>query len=111
MLATATDSALLRLTELARLLGCCAESVRDWRQHGMVPRGGGERVKLRAVRVGSIFKTCLGWYREFQEALDSIAPPGPTPTQRKRQVEKDKEAWEAAAGEGYRGRQGRQDAL
>jgi hypothetical protein len=60
----------LSVAEAARRKGVARGTVWAWIKNGLIPRGGGERVKLRTKRVGARRKTRRRWLEDFQARLD-----------------------------------------
>lgn len=60
----------MTLKQLARTLGVHQASCHRWRLHGVVNRSTGERVKLRAFRVGGTFRVAVTDAEEFIRALN-----------------------------------------
>jgi excisionase family DNA binding protein len=82
-------ASLLTVTQLAALLGCHRETVLTWISPGLIPRGGGERVRLRTCKVGNLTKTTRQWHAEFQAALAPAFTPAATQTALQRQAAAD----------------------
>jgi hypothetical protein len=95
-----TDDTLLALSEMAGILNCSPETIGNWITKGLIPRGGGDRVKLHAVRVGKMLKTTRAWHAEFQTSLETGEPSGPTPRARERQAQRDMDALDKVLNKG-----------
>lgn len=87
--------------QVAELIGggVQAETVYKWIYKG-VQAPGGRVVRLRALRIGGLWKTTLEWVEAFIEAIqpDGLPPVAETPAEVERRSRKDQEKARKALG-------------